>query len=110
MHLAELFDQVLRLASEVGLVRVDIVALDSPDMQANASPGANRRADWVHDEVDRIIKEARTIDEDEDRRLGQASYEDIPEALLDPNTRVASLLAAKCKVPKPRFAARAAHL
>lgn len=38
-ELADLFDQVLRLAAEVGLVKVGLVALDSTRMQADASPG-----------------------------------------------------------------------
>ncbi len=41
-ELADLFDQVLRLAAEVGLVRVGLVALDSTRIKANASQGANR--------------------------------------------------------------------
>ncbi len=97
-ELADLFDQVLRLAAEVGLVRVGVVALDSTRIKANASPGANRSADWIRQEVEKIIKEARATDEEEDRRLGDSPSPDIPEELTEPNTRLARLLAAKARL------------
>lgn len=39
--LAVRFDQVLRLAAEIGLIRVGLVALASTRIKADASPGAN---------------------------------------------------------------------
>src|SRR5918995_1618357 len=97
-ELADLFDQVLRLAAEVGLLKVGLVALDSTRMKANASAGANRGADWIRHEVERIIAEARATDEEEDARLGEASPSDVPEELAEPNTRLARLLAAKARL------------
>lgn len=97
-ELADLFDQVLRLAVEVGLVKVGLVALDSTRMQANASPGANRSPDWIREEVQRIIAEARATDDEEDRSLGSSPTSEIPEDLLEPNSRSARLLAAKAKL------------
>ncbi|MGH2674343.1 MAG: transposase, partial [Actinomycetota bacterium] len=97
-ELAELFDQVLRLAAEVGLVRVGLVALDSTRIRANASPGSNRSADWIRHEVEKIIAEARTTDEEEDRLLGDSPSSDIPEELTEPTTRLARLLSAKARL------------
>ena len=77
-ELADLFDQVLRLAAEVGLVKVGVVALDSTRIKASASPGANRTEDWIRKEAERIIAEARATDEQEDRRMGVSSDPDIP--------------------------------
>lgn len=96
-ELAELFDQVLRLAAEMGLVKVGLVALDSTRVKADASPGANHGGDWIRKEVDKIIKEARSNDDEEDRRAG-ASDEDIPEDLIEPDSRLARLLAAKARL------------
>ena len=97
-ELADLFDQVLRLATEVGLVRVGLVALDSTRIKANASPGANRSPDWIRGEVQRIIAEARATDEEEDCRTESSPALEIPEDLLEPNSRSARLLAAKAKL------------
>lgn len=97
-ELADLFDQVLRLAAEVGLVKVGLVALDSTRIKADASPGANRSADWIRDEVERIIKEARATDDEEDQRYGDASGDDIPVDLIEPDSRLARLRAAKARL------------
>ncbi|MCA1709286.1 MAG: transposase [Actinobacteria bacterium] len=75
-ELADPFDQVLRLAAEVGLVKVGVVALDSTRIKADASPGANHGMDWIRKEVDKIIKEARAIDDEEDRRAGASGPEE----------------------------------
>lgn len=97
-ELAELFDQALRLAAEVGLVRVGLVALDSTRIKANASPGSNRSPDWIRSEVERILAEAKATDEEEDRRAGSSPAPEIPEDLVEPNSRSARLLAAKAKL------------
>ncbi len=107
--LADLFDQVLRLAAEVGLVRVGLVALDSTRIKANASPGANRTGDWIRSEVDRIINEARAIDEEEDRRLHECSDSDIPGDLVEPDSRLRRLLAAKARLDAEQQKRRAAY-
>lgn len=52
-ELADLFDQVLRLAAEIGLVKVGVVALDSTRIKADASPGANHGMEWIRTEVDK---------------------------------------------------------
>jgi transposase len=108
-ELAELFDQVLRLAAEVGLVRVGVVSLDSTRIKANASPGANRSEDWIRGEVERIIKEARATDDEEDRRLEESSAPDIPEDLIEPNTRLHRLLAAKARLDAEHAKRQAAY-
>jgi transposase len=107
--LAELFDQVLRLAAEVGLLRVGLVALDSTRVKANASPGANRTGDWIRSAVERIINEARAIDEEEDRRLGESSDSDIPGDLVEPDSRLQRLLAAKARLDAEQQKHRAAY-
>ncbi len=106
-ELAGLFDQVLRLAAEMGLVKVGLVALDSTRIKANASPGANRSADWIRDEVEKIIKEARATDDEEDRRAGQASGDDIPQDLVEPDSRLARLRSAKARLDDEAAAAQA---
>jgi len=100
---------VLRLAAEVGLVRVGLIALDSTRIQANASPGASRSADWIRAEVERIIAEARATDEEEDRRLGDSPASDLPEDLIQPDARLGRLLAAKARLEADRARRQAAY-
>ena len=117
-ELADLFDQVLRLAAEIGLVKVGLVALDSTRIKADASPGANHSMDWIRQEVDKIIKEARAIDEEEDRRA-RSSGDGIPQDLVEPDSRLARLRAAKARLDddaarrqaayEAKLAAREAH-
>ncbi len=108
-ELADLFDQVLRLAAEIGLVKVGLVALDSTRIKADASPGANHSGDWIRGEVDKIIKEARATDDEEDRRSGPASGHDIPEELIEPDSRLARLLAAKARLDDDAARRQAAY-
>ena len=107
-ELADLFDQVLRLAVEVGLVKVGLVALDSTRVKADASPGANHGMDWIRREVDKIIKEARAIDDEEDRRAA-SSPDDIPEELIEPDSRLARLVAAKARLDDDAARRQAAY-
>jgi transposase len=108
-ELAHLFDQVLRLAAEMGLVNVGLVALDSTRIKADASPGANHSEDWIRGEVDKIIKEARATDDEEDRRLGPSRGDDIPHDLIDPDSRLARLLAAKARLDDDAARRQAAY-
>ncbi len=98
------------MAAECGLVRVGLVALDSTRIKANASPGANRTEDWIRAEVQRIIAEARATDEEEeDRRQGESSDSDIPEDLVEPQTRLERLLAAKARLEAEQQRRQAAY-
>ena len=106
-ELADLFAQVLRLATEVGLVRVGVVALDSTQLEANASPGANRSAQWIDAEVKKIIAEARQTDDEEDLLYGETSPNDMPEELIDPDSRLARLLKAKARLDQEAAQRRA---
>lgn len=106
-ELADLFDQVLRLAAEMGLVKVGLVALDSTRVKADASPGANHSEDWIRGEVDKIIAEARAND-DEDR-VASSSGDGIPEELVEPDSRLSRLLAAKARLDDDAARRQAAY-
>jgi len=80
------------------VIKVGLVALDSTGMQADASPGANRSGDWIRGEVEKKINEARATDDEEDRRSGPSTGDDLPDELLDPDSRLARLLAAKARL------------
>jgi len=80
------------------LRRVGLIALGSTRIQANASPGANRSAEWIRAEVERIIAEARATDEEEVRRLGDSTASHLPEDLIEPDARLRRLVAAKARL------------
>jgi transposase len=101
-----IFAQVLRLAVEVGLVKVGVVALDSTRVKANASPGANRSEEWIGREVARIVAEARGND---DKEAGAPSEEAIPKELIDDNERLARLLEARSRLEADRARRQGAY-
>jgi transposase len=96
-----LFAQVLRLAVEVGLVRMGVVALDSTRVAANASQGANRTGEWITEEVRKIVAEARGND-DADAQAPADPGDAIPKELIDENERLARLQQAKANLEADR--------
>lgn len=93
----------------MGLVKVGLVALDSTRIKADASPGANHSEDWIRAEVDNIITEARATDDEEDRRLGAPGGDDIPQDLIEPDSRLERLLAAKARLDDDAARRQAAY-
>jgi transposase len=101
---ASLFTRVLLIAGHAGLARFGTVAIDGTKIAANASIDANRGADWLAQEADRILVEAGQVDAAEDRAagLGQPSGEGdrMPLGLADPQDRRARIRAAAQEVSK----------
>jgi transposase len=97
-ELIDLFHQTVKLAAELGLVRVGVVALDSTTISANASSGANRTPDSIRAEIEEIVRQARATDEEEDSVHGDRRGDEIPEDLVESNDRLARLLAAKARI------------
>jgi transposase len=81
----------LRLCAAAGMVRVGTVALDGTKLAANAADKANRTLDKLEAEVTEMLRQADEIDRDEDRRLGNARGDELPEALASKAGRLARL-------------------
>jgi transposase len=79
-EIAELFDDVLGLCREAGLVSVGVIAIDGTKIRANASRGANRSYEKV---VADILKEAEETDRWEDGLFGADRGDELPEHLRD---------------------------
>jgi hypothetical protein len=61
---------------------VGVVALDGTKIKANAALEANRTHETIEEEVKKILKEAKAVDEEEDRRYGKGKRGDeLPEGL-----------------------------
>lgn len=76
--LANLFDQVLLLCNEAGLIKMDTVAIDGFKLKANASIDKNNTMETLSKKEKRfkelsreIIQEGIEIDEEEDRIYGR---------------------------------------
>lgn len=90
-ELSGLFFEVLAMCREAGMVRVGTVAVDSTKLAANASLEANRTAEQLRAEAERILEEAAEIDAREDELYGDMRGDELPEELADPRTRAGKI-------------------
>src|SRR6185437_5615171 len=87
-QIAELFDDVLGLCREAGLVSVGVVTIDGTKLKANASMDQNRSYRGL---IDEILREAEETDRREDELYGHARGDELPEALRTAGGRKAAL-------------------
>src|ERR1700679_2421611 len=90
--IAELFDDVLGLCREAGLVSVGVITIDGTKIKANASMDQNRSYSGL---VKDILREAEEADAREDALYGDRRGDELPEQLRDPETRRQALADAK---------------
>ena len=93
--LAELFDDVLGLCREAGLVSVGVITVDGTKVKASASMDQNRCYRGV---VGEILREAEEIDRREDELYGDARGDELPEQLRSAEGRKAALSDAKRRI------------
>jgi transposase len=93
--LAGLFNEVLRLCAEGGLVDSGVVAIDGTRIAANASRERNREFEQIAME---IIERVRATDEAEDEEFGEARGDELPEELRTPEGRKEFLRRARQKL------------
>jgi transposase len=92
-EIAELFDDVLALCGEAGLVSVGAITIDGTKIKADASMDQNRS---YRDLVTQILREAEEIDQAEDRLHGKDRRGDeLPEELRTPEGRRQALAEAE---------------
>jgi hypothetical protein len=87
----ELFLQVLKLCREAKLTKAGIIAVDGTKVNGNTSLAANRTEATLTEEVQKILSEAKARDAEEDRRLGTARGDELPEDLRKPGDRQARI-------------------
>jgi transposase len=101
--LAGLFQQVLKLCAEAGLVKLGHVALDSTKIRANASKhkamsyGRMKKEEAkLRAEVESWLKRAESADASEDRQFGaEKRGDELPEWVTDKQKRIAKIAEAK---------------
>jgi transposase len=94
-EIAELFDAVLGLCREAGLVSVGVITIDGTKIKANASMDQNRS---YRDVVSEILREAEETDRHEDELYGEARGDELPEQLRTPDGRRQALADAKRRI------------
>lgn len=100
---AELFEQVLRLALKAGAMKLGRVAIDGSKVKANASKHKamsygrmKEKERELGEEVRRLLSEADRQDQAEDRRYGKdRSGEELPEELRRRESRLERIRQAK---------------
>ncbi len=95
LEIAELFDDVLGLCREAGLVSVGVITIDGTKIKANASMDQNRSYRQV---VTEILREAEETDRREDELYGDARGDELPEQLRTPEGRRQALADAKQRI------------
>jgi transposase len=94
-EIEELFDDVLGLCREAGLVSVGVITIDGTKIKANASIDQNRSYREV---VTQILREAEEIDRREDELYGDARGDELPEQLRAAEGRRQALQEAKRRI------------
>jgi len=72
------FEQVLDVCVEVGMVNVGVVAIDGTKIGANASLQANRSPETLHRMAEEMMEEADRINAAEDARFGDRRGDELP--------------------------------
>ena len=87
-EIAELFDDVLGLCREAGLVSVGVITIDGTKIKANASMDQNRSYSAL---VQEILREAEETDQREDDLYGNDRGDELPEQLRPGGSPAATL-------------------
>jgi transposase len=108
IHLAAfrpLFLEVLRLAGEMGMVKLGNLSTDGTKMGANASRHKamsygymNKQIERLKAEIDQLLKQAEQIDAEQDAVLGSRRGDELPEELKRRQDRLVKIQEAKARL------------
>src|SRR5271155_1405772 len=108
IHLAAfrpLFLEVLRLAGEMGMVKLGNLSTDGTKMGANASRHKamsygymNKEIERLKAEIEQLLKEAEQIDAEQDAALGSRRGDELPAELKRREERLAKIREAKARL------------
>jgi len=113
---ADVFVQVLRLAQAAGLVRLGTIAVDGTKIQGNASRhkamsygSMTKEMLRIRAEIEALLKQAETVDAQDDAVLGARRGDELPEELRRREDRLATIEAAMKRLEAEAQAAAAAE-
>jgi transposase len=114
--LADLFNQVLKLAHAAGLVQLGAWATDGSKFPGNASRHKamsygymKKDEERLQAEIAELLKQAQQTDEAEDATLGSRRGDELPAELAFREQRLAKILAAKQRLEEQAKAAAVAE-
>src|SRR5437763_15828213 len=114
--LADLFNQVLKLAHEAGLVQLGAWATDGSKFPGNASRHKAMSYGYIKKEEERLqaeiaelLKQQLQTDEAEDAALGSRRGDELPEEMRFREQRLAKLQEAKARLEEQAKAAAEAE-
>ena len=103
--LGELLVQTVRLAQKAGLVQLKQVAVDGTKVKANASKHSSMSYGRMQEEEKRLeaeseqyLKEAETVDAEEDAAFGDRRGDELPPELADRQKRLEAIRRAKAEL------------
>jgi transposase len=99
--LSKLFADSVRLCKQLGLVNLNIVAVDGTKIPANVSRKSlydPKRVDKELEAVNAILREADEVDNKEDKDFGDHNGREVPKNLRDAVKRKAKLEEIKAKL------------
>ena len=108
IHLAAmkpLFLEVLRLAGEMGLVKLGNLSTDGTKIGANASRHKamsygymKKDIERLEAEIDQLLKQAEQVDAEQDAALGSRRGDELPDELKRREDRLAKIRQAKARL------------
>src|SRR5208282_4431440 len=108
IHLAAfrpLFLEVLRVAGEMGMVKLGNLSTDGTKMGANASRHKamsygymNQQIERLEAEIEQLLKQAEQVDTEQDAALGSRRGDELPEELKRRQDRLAKIREAKARL------------
>jgi transposase len=96
---------VLRLAGEMGMVKLGNISTDGTKMGANASRHKamsygymNKEIERLEAEIDHLLKQAEPLDAEQDAALGSRRGDELPDELKRREDRLAKIREAKARL------------
>src|SRR5258707_9904027 len=100
-----LFLEVLRLAGEMGMVKLGNLSTDGTKMKANASRHKamsysymNKDIERLEAEIEQLLKQAAQLDAEQDAALGSRRGDELPDELKRRQDRLAKIQEAKARL------------
>jgi transposase len=100
-----LFLEVLRLAGEMGMVKLGNLSTDGTKMGANASRHKamsygymNKESERLKAEIEQLLKQAEQLDAEQDAALGSRRGDELPDELKRREERLAKIREAKARL------------
>jgi transposase len=119
IHLAAfrpLFLEVLRVAGEMGMVKLGNLSTDGTKMGANASRHKamsygymNKQIERLEAEIEQLLKQAEQVDTEQEAALGSRRGDELPDELKRREERLAKIREAKARLEAEARAKREAE-